>query len=90
MSDDKTLNEIIKKNRAISIFDGEFKIILGLSNGFQNSNEILSKKLLNILNLKDKNFIVGIINLPYKKNGRHLHKNIGIDFLININLRIQK
>ena len=68
MSDDITLNEIIKKNKSISRFgDGEFKIILGRSNGFQNSNKILSKKLLNILNIKDKNFLVGI-NLSYKKN----------------------
>ena len=68
MSDDITLNEIIKKNKSISRFgDGEFKIILGRSNGFQNPNKILTKKLLNILNQKDKNFLVGI-NLPYKKN----------------------
>lgn len=68
MSDDITLNEIIKKNKSISRFDGEFKIILGQSNGFLNSNKLLSKKLLNILNLKDKNFLV-CINLPYKKKG---------------------
>ena len=65
MSDDITLNEIIKKKKSISRFgDGEFKIITGTSNGFQKTNKILSERLLNVLNIKEKGFLVGI-NLPY-------------------------
>lgn len=76
LSNDETLDEIIKKNKSISRFgDGEFKLILGDRIGFQTPNELLSNKLFEILNIKDKGFLVGI-NLPYqtktlKKLKRH-------------------
>ena len=65
-SNDKTLDEIIYKNKSISRFgDGEYKIILGGHNGLQGANKNLSNKLLKVLNIKDKGFLVGI-NLPYQ------------------------
>ena len=65
-SNDKTLDEIIYKNKSISRFgDGEYKIILGGHNGLQGANKTLSNKLLKVLNIKDKGFLVGI-NLPYQ------------------------
>jgi glycosyltransferase family protein len=79
LSNDKTLDEIIYKNKSISRFgDGEYKIILGGRNGFQKANKTLANKLFHVLNIKDKNFLVGI-NLPYqdktlKKLKRHSQK----------------
>ena len=79
LSNDKTLDEIIYKNKSISRFgDGEYKIIMGGRIGFQKSNKTLANKLFHVLNIKDKNFLVGI-NLPYqdktlKKLKRHSQK----------------
>ena len=67
LSDDKTLDEIIFKKKSISRFgDGEFRLIFGKTIGFQKANKLLSRKLLEVLNCKDKNFLVGI-NIPYKE-----------------------
>ena len=42
LSDEETLDEIIRKNKSISRFgDGEFKIIFGYGIGFQNPNTLL-------------------------------------------------
>ena len=66
-SDWETLDEIILNNKSISRFgDGEFKLIWGKNIGFQKANKIMSQKLFQILNNKDKNFLVGI-NIPYKE-----------------------
>ena len=64
--DYKTLDEIINKNKSISRYgDGEFKFLFGKNLGFQKYNKELSKRLLEILNSKEKNLLIGI-NLPYK------------------------
>ena len=79
LSNDETLDEIINKNKSISRFgDGEFKLIIGGHNGFQRANKLLSNKLLEVLNIKDKGFLVGV-NLPFqnkmlKKLKRHSQK----------------
>ena len=66
-NDDVTLNEIINKNKSISRFgDGEFRLIFGKNIGFQKYNKILSKRLLSILNTKEKNLLIGI-NVPYQQ-----------------------
>ncbi len=67
VSKEKTLNEIIVNRKSITRFgDGEYRIIYGEKAGFQNYNETLSKKLLEILNSDEKNLLIGI-NIPYKK-----------------------
>jgi len=67
LSDDKTLDEIIFNKKSISRFgDGEFHLIFEKTIGFQKANKLLSRKLLEVLNCKDKNFLVGI-NIPYKE-----------------------
>ena len=66
-SDEETLNEIINKNKSISRFgDGEFKFIFGRNLGFQKYNKEMSDRLLNILNCKETNLLIGI-NAPFKK-----------------------
>ena len=65
-NDDDTLNEIINKNKSISRYgDGEFKFIFGRTIGFQKYNKEMSQRLLDILNSKEKNLLIGI-NAPYK------------------------
>ena len=65
--EDKTLNELIYKNKSISRFgDGEFNLIFGKSLGFQKYNKKLSQRLLEILNIKEKNLLIGI-NVPYQQ-----------------------
>ncbi len=69
VSKEKTLNEIIVNRKSITRFgDGEYRIIYGEKAGFQNYNETLSKKLLEILNSDEKNLLIGI-NITYKKKG---------------------
>ena len=64
--ENRTLNEIIYKNKSISRFgDGEFLFIFGSSLKFQSFNKKLAQKLLKVLNSKEKNLLIGI-NLPYK------------------------
>lgn len=66
LSNDKTLDEIINNNKSISRFgDGEYKIIFGENIDFQIADKELQNKLLEVLNIKDKGFMVGI-NVPYK------------------------
>lgn len=38
---------------------------MGGHNGFQRADKLLAKKLLEVLNVKDKGFLIGI-NLPFK------------------------
>ena len=64
--EDETLNEIIKRNKSISRFgDGEFNLIFGSSLRFQRYNKELSQRLLDILNTKEDNLLIGI-NVPYQ------------------------
>lgn len=65
-SDEETLDEIILNNKSITRFgDGEFKIIFGFGVGFQNPNNSLSKKLVEVLNSEEKDLLIGL-NIPYK------------------------
>ena len=76
VSNEKTLDEIIYKNKSISRYgDGEYRIIFGENIVFQKADQQLRNKLLEILNIKDKGFLVGI-NLPYQnKILKQLKKN---------------
>ena len=65
-NEDETLNEIINKNKSIARYgDGEFLLILGEKIGFQEYDPNLARRLLKILNIREKNLLIGI-NLPYK------------------------
>ena len=67
VSKEKTLNEIIYNKKSISRLGyDEFRIIFGISAGFQKYEPELAKRLLFILNSKEKNLLIGI-NIPYKK-----------------------
>ena len=69
VSTEDTIKEIIQFNKSISRYgDGEFSLIFGISINFQEFNERLSKKLLEILNNNKTNLLVGIFYYPYKKN----------------------
>ena len=64
--DDTTLDEIIHKNKSISRFgDGEFYFMSGNNIFFQAYNKEMAKRLINIVNSREKNLLIGI-NLPYK------------------------
>ena len=94
ISKENTLNEIIKYNRSISRYgDGEFCIILGESINFQNYNNNLSKRLIEILNSNEKNLLVGIF-LPYKKKELNLYRDsvakFWIDWLSGYKFRLLK
>ena len=70
LSEEETLDEIIKKNKSISRFgDGEFELIFGKVKGigFQKANKILSKKLREVLKQKRRGLIIGI-NIPYNNS----------------------
>lgn len=60
-----TLDEIIINNKSISRFgDGEFSLIYGKDNYFQNYNIKLRKRLIQILKSDEPNLLIGI-NIPY-------------------------
>lgn len=64
-SREETLEEIINNNKSISrLGDGEFQIIFGRKIGFQENNNLLSSKLLSVLNSNLSNLLIGI-NVPY-------------------------
>lgn len=66
-SENATLDEIIIHNRSISRFgDGEFNLINGNENPFQEYNKKLCKKLKCILKSNEEGLLIGI-NFPYKK-----------------------
>ena len=94
VSNDKTLDEIIYKNKSISRFgDGEYRIIFGENIVFQTADQQLRNKLLEILNIRDKGFLVGII-LPYQnKIVKQLKKNsqmFWIEYLNKYKFKIAK
>lgn len=83
LSDEETLDEIIRKNKSISRFgDGEFKIIFGYGIGFQNPNNIISKRLLEVLNNNEKDLLLGL-NFPYKKEDLTILKDYVRKYWIN-------
>lgn len=66
LSDDETVNEIIKYNKSISRFgDGEFRLMFGVNIKFQKVNKIIKNKLIEIFRNTKKDFLVGI-NIPYQ------------------------
>jgi hypothetical protein len=72
LSEEETLDEIIKKNKSISRFgDGEFNLIFGEEIGFQKVNKTLIKKLREVLKKKRRSLLIGI-NIPY--NNCYLNK----------------
>ena len=67
VSRENTLNEIIKYKRSISRYgDGEISLIFGHGINFQRVDNNISKRLLEILNSKEKNLLIGLY-LPYQK-----------------------
>ena len=75
LSDEETLNEIIRKNKSISRFgDGEFKIIFGYGIGFQDPNNTISERLLEVLKSNEKNLLIGL-SIPYKKEDLEILKD---------------
>ena len=60
---EETIDEIIKKKKSISRFgDGEFSIIFNENIRFQKFNKNLKYKLLEVLNSKIKDLMIGIMN----------------------------
>jgi len=61
MTDNETVSEIINSHKSVSRFgDGEFKVIFGTGNKFQNPNEKLGKRLYEVLTSQDDNILVCI------------------------------
>lgn len=61
LTDDETVNEIINAHKSVSRFgDGEFKVIFGTGNGFQNPDGKLSERLFEVLTSNDDNLLVCI------------------------------
>jgi glycosyltransferase family protein len=68
ISENETLDEIILNNKSISRFgDGEFYLIYGNGNYFQEYNKNLCKKLKFILKCNEDGLLIGL-NIPYKNN----------------------
>ena len=60
---EETIDEIIKNKKSISRFgDGEFSIIFNENIRFQKFNKNLKYKLLEVLNSKIKDLMIGIMN----------------------------
>jgi glycosyltransferase family protein len=75
VSTEKTLNEIIKYKKSISrLGDGEYHIIFGQNITFERYNNILSKRLSEVLNSNEKNLLVGLF-FPYKKKQLDLYRD---------------
>ena len=66
-SNQHTLNEIIKNNKSLSRMGSlEFSIIFGRGFAYQKYHKTLAKRLLEVLNSKEKNLLIGL-NIPYTK-----------------------
>ena len=79
-SPEDTIQEIIKYNKSISRFgDGEYDIIFGSDINYQEYNERLSKRLMEIINSNKTNLLVGII-CPYNKSLQNNYINSEIKF----------
>ncbi|KAG4102904.1 DUF1792-domain-containing protein [Neocallimastix lanati (nom. inval.)] len=60
---EETLDDIIYNNKSISRFgDGEFNLIFGKRIKFQNFDNSMSKKLIDILNSNEEGLLVGLDN----------------------------
>ena len=83
-SKNDTLNELIFKNKSISRFgDGEFTLIYGEGNLFQDCNKIISKKLIKILRSNEKNLLIGI-NIPYTNKSLERYIDIVKEYYYNL------
>lgn len=94
LSDETTLNEIIKKNKSISRFGGgEFNIIFGKGTGFQRPKKKLIKRLIEVLNNEQKNLLIGL-NIPYKEqelnNLISLVKNYWVNWFRKYKIKLAK
>jgi len=80
LSMDKTLDEIILKNKSIARFgDGEFNIMFGKSmKGYQNSNKKIANRLKEVFINNEKNLIIGIWNaIQNKYRNKFYRDNFG-------------
>ena len=75
---EETLDEIIYNNKSLARFgDGEFNLMFGWRNGFQNENKLLQEKLINTLNSTLKNLLIGIY-IPYRNEDLRYLTRAGI------------
>ena len=75
---EETLDEIINNNKSLARFgDGEFNLMFGWGNGFQNKNKLLQRRLINVLNSNLKNLLIGIY-IPYLKQDLKYLRRRGI------------
>ena len=82
---ENTLKEIIKHKKSLARFgDGEYIIIFGGDINYQKYDKNLSRRLLEIINNRNKNrnLLVGI-NLPYKKKDLENILEVGVKYWIN-------
>ena len=79
-----TLDEIIINNKSISRFgDGEFSLMYGENNLFQEYNKSLKKKLIKILRSNEKNLLIGI-NIPYSNKSLEKYNKYAKNFYYNL------
>ena len=79
-SDENTINEILVHNKSIGRYgDGEYAIIFGHSISFQKYDEILAKRLKEILISDDKNILVGIY-FPFRKKELDLYRDFEVRY----------
>lgn len=80
LSIEETINEIVKNKSSVSRYgDGEFKLARGIDISFQKANDNLQRRLVEILRINERNFIVcipdvfGKLNI-YKKDPKEYWK----------------
>ena len=72
-TDDNTIDEIIKHNKSIARYgDGEYLLMFGHSIFFQKYSLELAERLIEILNSKEENLLIGIY-FPIKKSELDLY-----------------
>ena len=78
-SAEDTMEKLINENCSISRYgDGEFKLIFGISIGYQEYDEHLKERLKEVLNSNEENLLVGINNVINMK-----YLEIYVDFATN-------
>lgn len=61
LTDEETVDVILNSRKSVSRFgDGEFKVIFGAGNGFQKPNEVLGKRLYEVLTSNMDNVLICI------------------------------
>lgn len=94
LDDERTVEQIVKYKMSFSRFgDGEFLWILKDKKTpmFQENSEELSKKLIEVLESKEKNLLVGIpLNLQYISNATWIDKYFWRKFINVYGNRIKK